>query len=149
MFRLALRRWALLAAVLQLLLAAGHAQHFTVFDPPGSVATYAVAVNNDNVVAGYYSDSASHTHGFLRKDRSITSFDVAGSTSTTALAINGSGSIAGYYTDAAYASHGFLRVAGGAVTTFAVSGASGTVAQAINHSGFRQLQRQDCGDIRR
>ena len=82
-FKWALGAWVPVATVL-LLPSAVYAQQFTVFDPPGSVATYAVAVNDSDVVTGYYSDSTGRTHSFFRaQNGSITSFDVAGSTSTT------------------------------------------------------------------
>lgn len=135
MCKLALRV-CLTVVVLQVLATAGHAAQYAVFDPQGSVATFAVAVNDDKVAAGITPIRQARFTVFCGwQNGNITSFDVAGSTGTSALAINGEEKIAGYYTNTANANHGFFRGDDGMVTTFDVSGASGTIARAINSVG--------------
>ena len=118
MSKATLQLWIVGVTILLGLASAGYAQKITRFDPPGSTATYARAINSDGQIAGYYTDAAG-THGFLRhKDGTFASFDATGSTSTSALAINSEGQIAGVYTDAAGQAHGFLRQRDGTITPF-------------------------------
>ncbi len=47
-----------------------------VFDPPGSITTYATAINAHGLIVGRYYDSNIVRHGFLRTvDGTITPFD--------------------------------------------------------------------------
>jgi hypothetical protein len=102
------------------------------FQVPGSIATYPLSINDSMTVTGYWVDSSSVPHGFVRQASGvITSFDVAGSTFTEPFSINNAGEIAGNSSTG-----GFIRAADGAIT--AVPNASGgTPAQPvkINDSG--------------
>jgi hypothetical protein len=54
---------------------------FITFDPPGSISTYATAINPAGAITGYYQDASFMYHGFLRaSDGTITTFDPPGST---------------------------------------------------------------------
>lgn len=129
---------------------------FTVFDPPGSLATTPSenAINPAGQIAGYYltdSGSCSATnsaecvvHAFLRNpDGTIIPFDVPGAGSgldqgTVAADINPAGQIVGFYVDGTPEQrrfHGFLRNPGDSIITFDVPGSPDTEPQAINPRG--------------
>ena len=109
---------------------------FVTFDAPGAgtgadQGTYAQAVNPAGVITGYYYDTNSFAHGFVRAaDGTITTFDPPGSTGTFAYAINTAGVIAGEYFDASFVEHGFVRPSNGSpFTTF-------DVVRAVERFGF-------------
>lgn len=82
----------------------------TEFDPAGSSGTYATALNDRGVIAGYYQDGTGLAHGFVRKSGgNFVTFDVAGAAGTFPNSINRGGDIAGWYTDASGTYHGFVR----------------------------------------
>jgi hypothetical protein len=99
------------------------------FDLPasatGPVYIQAMAINPAGAIAGYYSDSNSVCHGFLRaRDGTVTTFDAPGAgkasypQGTFANGITPAAAISGYYIDTAGNTHGFLRAPNGTYTTF-------------------------------
>ena len=120
---------------------------FTTFEAPGAGSenvsgfqcsetgcwgqgTYAIAINQEGAVAGFYADSKDVLHGFLRSPQGkFTTFDAPGAgrgigQGTSPVGINQRGVIAGYYQDAEGTFHGFVRAPGGAITTFDAPGAA-------------------------
>src|ERR1700722_10193373 len=94
-------------------------ESFTIFDPTGSISTYAVSVNGSGTVAGYYEDSSGVMHAFLRtSDGAITAFDPEGATYTEALSINANGDVAGWQRDRSGTIHSFVRGTHGTITKF-------------------------------
>jgi uncharacterized membrane protein len=91
---------------------------FTLFNPPGLIVTSPapetfLAINDDGVVTGSYTDAGLAQHGFvLDVDGVITSFDPPQGMQTTATSINDSGVIAGSFYAAGnpQTSIGFLRI---------------------------------------
>jgi hypothetical protein len=79
--------------------------NITTFDGPGAYTpfgTFALSINEDGVVVGFYFDAISHFHGFVRDRHGvITSLDPG--PSAIALSINEEGAIAG-----SYLGHGFV-----------------------------------------
>jgi hypothetical protein len=115
---------------------------FAAVDVPGAADTTPYAINDSGQIAGTFSDSAEHLHGFLRNtDGTYTVLDVpdlgSGRTrATTAVAINATGTITGYYADSAIATHGFVRDQFGNYTSFdPPDDANGTFPKGINSSG--------------
>jgi len=91
----------------------------TIFNPPDSTNTNAVAINQSGVIAGFYTDANNATHGFLRTaNGTIRAFDPPGSAGTNPSVINPGADIAGTYTDASSNPHGFVRAEWGTITTF-------------------------------
>src|ERR1700733_1123976 len=114
---------ALTAALALSVGAPAMAATITVFDPPGSTGTYADAINGPGAITGWYLDSKSNAHGFVRAaDGTFTSFDAAGGTQTQPDSINGKGAIAGYFQGPSFY-QSFGRAASGTVTTFYEPGA--------------------------
>lgn len=117
---------------------------FTVFDPPNSVRTSAITINDFHTIGGSYRDSASVIHGFLRNasDGSFTIVDAPGAGTgalqgTSLHQVNDRGVVVGTYSDSAGVSHGYIRNPAGKITSFDAPGAhmvanQGTVAQSIN-----------------
>jgi hypothetical protein len=99
-----------------------HVPTYTIFDPQGSATgagplggTWPVAINNSGFVAGYFFDSSSFTHGFLRgPDGTITMIDPPNSLGGTRVtAMNNSGTLIGIYTGQDHQQHGFMRTIDG------------------------------------
>jgi len=133
----------------------------TSFDAPGAgttedtvvaQGTFALSINDDGAIVGYYVDASDGYHGFVRSaDGTITTLNAPGagtgtspsygySLGTKALSINDDGVIAGYYSDANEVYHGFMVSASGTITTFNAPGAgttaaTGTYAVSINDNG--------------
>ena len=88
----------------------------TEFSVPGAGTTYGWAMNEANVVTGWWVDTNNANHGFVRNpDGRITKFDAPGAGTgagqgTTPEAINDAGVISGNYTDSNNVTHGFLRL---------------------------------------
>jgi hypothetical protein len=91
----------------------------TVFDAPEAgtatgQGTYAMAINPQGVVTGYYIDANGVNHGFVRdifgRLRTFDAPDAGTGTGqgTFPASINPAGVIVGWYTDNSNASHGFL-----------------------------------------
>lgn len=91
------------------------------FSVPGASGTSPTGINNSMEVTGYYFDSPTTAHGFLRKpDGTIITFSVPGAIWTSPQGINAAGDITGYYipgTEPEWAK-GFLRYADGRIETF-------------------------------
>ncbi len=88
----------------------GHGS-ITIFDPPGSNATFPRSINPGGEITGYYYD-ATGQHGFVRAaNGTITTFDApgAGPNGTFPLSINPAGDITRNYVDAKNIAHGLLR----------------------------------------
>jgi hypothetical protein len=113
---------------------------------PGS----STPINQFGATAGYYIDSNSVVHGYLRDPWGrITTFDIPGAGalgigcfSDCSLGLNNFGAITGYFADANNVFHGFVRSPWGQVTTFDAPGAdtadgsfSGTFPVSINDRG--------------
>src|SRR5262249_15630586 len=77
------------------------AQSITSFDPPGSILTWPLGINDRGTITGYYLDGVAYQyHGFIRDARgTITSFDPLGSINTYTSGINNAGMVTGYYFD--------------------------------------------------
>jgi len=107
-------------------------------DYPGASSSTAMAINNSNVVVGWYTDSAGVYHGFKYSNGTYTAINVPNAYETQALGINDLGDIVGAYVQGSQpnvTSHGFL-LHNGAFTTIDYPGAqTGTVATGINKSG--------------
>lgn len=120
--------------------------NITVFDPPGSIRTTAIAIMKDGTVGGTYRDSASVSHAYLRApDGTYRFYDAPGagtgsSQGTTLLAINKKGATVGASVDSSGVAHAYLRNAAGKFSVFDAPGAgtmpnTGTFAWAINDAG--------------
>jgi probable HAF family extracellular repeat protein len=76
--------------------------------------TYGIAINPQDVIAGFYNDYYGINHGFVRAvDGLITTLDAPGASTsinqgTWAFAINAAGQVMGQYDDENYVFHGFL-----------------------------------------
>lgn len=81
---------------------------FTVIDPPSSVYTNVISINNAGQVVGDFSDSQNQSHGFLLSGGTYTTIHVPGSVSTGPDAINNAGQVIGAFSDAQGGQHGFL-----------------------------------------
>lgn len=145
----------------------------TSFDAPGAgttggtrtaEGTFALSINDDGVIIGYYVDARDGYHGFVRSAAgTITTLDAPGagtgtspatgfSLGTQALSINNNGVIAGYYIDANEVYHGFMVSASGAITTFNAPGsgttpATGTYPANINDNGVIVGYYSDPNDV--
>src|SRR6266536_477518 len=98
--------------------------------------------NPNGAIAGYYTDSAFVSHGFLRdRNGGFTTFDAPGAGTgagqgTCSFAISPAGEITGYYFDGTNATHGFLRHQNGVITTFDVPGSGTGPFQGTYGGGF-------------
>ena len=140
---------------------------FTTFEAPGAGSenvtgfqctesgclgqgTYAIAINSEGAVTGFYADSRDVLHGFLRTpDGKFTTFDAPGAGTGAGQgtspewngSINAAGAISGDYTDANGLGHSFVRAPDGTISEFEAPGAAtgndlpGTQAYAINAAG--------------
>jgi hypothetical protein len=87
------------------------------FDVPGSVNTYAVAINESATTAGYSVDASGVHHGFVRSAAGVlTPFNdidagFASNRGTLAMSINDSGTATGYFSDSHFRHHAFERSA--------------------------------------
>ncbi len=98
--------------------------------------TIPVAMNASGAITGYYIDSNTVQHGFVRSaSGTYTSIDPSGAGTcvnqnngsnfggTTASGIDAAGDVAGTYLDTSCAQHGFIRNANGTITSFDAPGA--------------------------
>jgi hypothetical protein len=99
--------------------------------------TTPVAMNASGAISGYYIDSTSVQHGFVRSaSGTYTAIDPTGVGTcvnqkngskfggTTASGIDVAGDVVGTYLDTTCAQHGFIRGASGTITSFNVPGAA-------------------------
>ena len=121
----------------------------TTFDVPGAgtganQGTYMASqegLGEAGAIAGWYIDSNSVNHGYLRgPDGTITALDAPGAGTgadqgTLAYGINPAGEIPGVYYDGNNVLHGFLRYPGGKFVAIDVPGATGTQVENINTFG--------------
>jgi predicted membrane protein len=118
----------------------GQAPTFVSFDPPdaGPNGTVPSSMNQNGVIAGWYSDINGLVHGFVRATTGqITEFDATGLTNTFAVSINRKGQIVGFggHTIGHTSNtHGFLRNQSGFVRVD-VPSAVDTTPESINDSG--------------
>ncbi len=82
----------------------------TTFDPPGSIYTFARAINPvGTIVGGYAEPGYAAWHGFLRAaNGTFTTFDPPGSTYNEPVAINPRGEVTGAYEGADGIFHGYV-----------------------------------------
>ena len=86
-----------------------------------------MGLNPTGAITGFYVDSNSVQHGFVRAlNGKITEFDPTGSILTNPNAIDVTGAITGFYFDANFVGHGFLRAPNGTITSFDAPGADNT-----------------------
>lgn len=89
---------------------------FTLIDPPGSVYTLAIGVNDSDEVVGFYCTTLQDCsiagpediHGFVYSNGTYTTLDVPGSPFTELDSVNDAGQIAGNYVDQNGLVHSFL-----------------------------------------
>jgi hypothetical protein len=90
---------------------------------PGSFGAF--GINAAGAITGYYLDSSSVQHGFVRSPNGqITEFDPENSLSTDPVAIDSTGTITGFYCDSTTNNfRSFLRTPKGRITVFDAPGA--------------------------
>ncbi len=93
-----------------------------------------LGVNNNDVAAGFYTDSSGNNHGYTYNIRTGRFHDVtiAGATSVTAAAIDNLGDVAGTEVDSSGNTDGFVLTKLGRVITLDYPGASATQVFGIN-----------------
>jgi len=111
------------------------AYKYAQLDYPGASSSTAMAINNSNVVVGWYTDSAGLYHGFKYANGAYTAINVPNSYETQALGINDLGDIVGAYAQPNAPWHGFLLHNGAFSTLDYPAAQTGTVATGINKSG--------------
>ena len=110
--------------------------------------TTPIAINASGAISGYYIDSTSVQHGFVRSSSgTYTAIDPTGVGTcvnndngskfggATASGIDAAGDVAGTYFDASCAQHGFIRNASGTITSFNVPGAASSPCTTNGGSG--------------
>jgi len=119
---------------------------FVLLYTPDAVSTFAWGINDSGEISGFYIDSLSVYHGFVRAaDGGYTEFDEPNASlqfreGTFANAINASGEVTGTYNDVLLQYHGFTRDSSGNYVSFDAPDAGncyqcGTFPSAINLSG--------------
>ena len=81
---------------------------FTQIEPPGSIDSLALSINDRGQVAGWYDDVLGNTHGFLYDRGVFTTIDPPGSLGSEVTTIDNDGLISGDYISADGATHGFI-----------------------------------------
>ena len=117
------------------------------FDAPGAGAsagqgTTPQSINDAGEITGYFKDSTSVLHGFVRhKNGAFTTFEAPGASKKATLgtfpqSINDQGGVVGYYfTDPNGVRHGFVRSADGTILRFDPGNSKGTVVRQNNSAG--------------
>ena len=102
---------------------------------PGSLATYAIKINDSGQIVGLYFDAQGREHGYLLSNGQYTTIDFPGAVATETLALDNKNNltIAGDYVDASGVVHGFTLTAG-VYKRFDVPNALGTAITGINDS---------------
>ena len=76
----------------------------------GTVTAGFAGLNDAGTITGYYFDSNTVPHGYVRApDGSFATFDPLGSYKTYSTNVNSLGEITGWYQDANNVSHGYVR----------------------------------------
>lgn len=96
-----------------------------------------LAVNNNNVAAGFYIDGNGVTQGdtYDITNQSFTPVNIAGATAVTAAGINDAGEIAGFYTNAAGDTLGFI-LNGNTLTSLQDPNGVSTIILGLNNTGL-------------
>ena len=114
------------------------AGNFTNFDavPPGSLAVFPAAINEEGQIAGSYYNADSVSLSFIRDPSgTVPDFDVTGATGTRAVDINDTGIFVGQWTNGGFTTQGFRWIQTGAAISFSAPVPNrGTFPFAINNS---------------
>ena len=95
------------------------AQTYSTFVAPNGLYTQPNAINAIGQIVGFYWDSKSISHGFVREATgTVATFDPKGSMGTNPVAIDASGTIVGDYVASDSPGHGFLRRSNGKIISF-------------------------------
>jgi hypothetical protein len=73
---------------------------------PLATSTTAVGFNGTGDIAGFYSDAAGSTHGFIYAGGVFSTVDVAGARGTQLTRVKNGGEVSGVYTDSLNEQHG-------------------------------------------
>jgi hypothetical protein len=108
---------------------------FRSVNKPSAIYQGATNVNDAGEIVGYYIDSGTMYHGYLKKGGKFTTIDVpfSGAVNTWADGINNSGEIVGTWEDA-ITDHGFV-LSGGTYTSFDYPGAVSMFVYCVNNNG--------------
>ena len=79
---------------------------FTSINFPLATSTTAYGINDTGEIAGFYSDGAGKSHGFIYAGGAFSTVDVAGAGSTLLTRIKNEGAVTGVYYDALNEGHG-------------------------------------------
>lgn len=112
--------------------------------PPEAKQTVCTAINDSNVIVGYYFTSHGAEYGFEYQDGVYTQISVPGSKSTYAEGVNNLREIVGGYHDHSDVEHGFL-FDGSTYQTIDVPGAANCAALSINNDGDTTFQCSSYG----
>jgi hypothetical protein len=117
-------------------------------DPPGALASYAVAINAEGKVAGYYADKNGAYRGFIRKANGTFLSFGARKENFSVSDMNQGGDVIGNFN-----ASGFIRKADGTITKFVVPNSTVTYPNAINNNGeiagyFIDTNHNDHGFLR-
>jgi hypothetical protein len=108
---------------------------FQVFDPPGSIETLPLGINNAGLLVGVYWDQQKVGHGFFSvRGETFKDLDVPGALGTTAIDINNKGEIVGNFRDSSNFRRGFL-LRNGVFASFTVPNSTKTSIERITDSG--------------
>src|ERR1700738_1869034 len=105
--RIAQENMSSLQTLLHCLLISGG--KYTTINHPHQSSTVLSTINNNNVIAGAYTDSANVEHGFTLQNGKVTTIDYPGAANTVVGQVNDNGAIAGTYYDSSYSTwEGFV-----------------------------------------
>ena len=108
---------------------------FTSLDPPGSVGTFLIGINNSGLIAGQYIDADGVVHAFTWKRGKYKVIDVPGTPDTLVSAPNSQGQIALSYLDSNFYVHPVLYSNGQYTYLPDAPGWLNTAPNAINDRG--------------
>ena len=81
---------------------------FTPINFPLATSTTAFGINDTGEIAGFYTDAASNSHGFVYAGGAFSTVDVAGARGTQLTRIKNGGAVTGVCTDALNEQHGLI-----------------------------------------